>query len=712
MKFSIRRLIYILVVVSSFSLLVLGMSAIVSNFMMNNNQEELIAAIRVESLSGNISNLIASDLVRQENYSNSERNSSKISVSQSLTSESPFYAFHEQLMRLSIDFPKLNETAVLLKIEYDNFMRAEQAIISNMNDTISLRLRLKNRVKSIDTTASMIRKKSNSISGKLMLRQARSARSMSKDVLDTSLSVNQMQDKIQRHNSSNGIQVQRLSNNVKGDFLKFLALTHRLRNETNMDQLNNIRFNTLIQPMNKVNYNLKKMRSLIKESDPLSKEVLDMLEVFSSLSNSVLYNSDSVYELRKSLNSNETALVKTRASLFNNVLNINAQISKLKHVVTQISQEVIPASKRLSSIILTSVSVLAVIFLMLFAFLGRHILKVITGSLNQLIEAMIDISSGKTSLDKRVAIPPQKELAKLSNSFNDMIAQLQLSQEDMRKLNKAYQKFVPEKGLELLGSSSITEIRLGDHIECAMSVLFSDIRDFTSITEKMTTSESFDFINEYLKVMEPIIEKHNGFIDKYIGDAVMALFPDELGADDAVRASIEMMTALKGLNADRKSRGLNAISIGVGVNTGDLVLGTIGGDIRMEETVIGDTVNVASRMESLNKQFGTQVLISEATFKSISPALELNVRNIGNTAIKGKADKAMAYEVYNHCSDVVLKEKEKITENLSKACAFVESDNVKEALKIFEECKLMAPNDPVVDYYISLLAVRSLRAND
>lgn len=325
---------------------------------------------------------------------------------------------------------------------------------------------------------------------------------------------------------------------------------------------------------------------------------------------------------------------------------------------------------------------------------------------------MVDISSGNSTLDQRVDIPPHKELAKLSNSFNEMIAQLEQSQLNMQKLNKAYQKFVPEKGLELLGRSSITQIRLGDNSECLMSVLFSDIRDFTSITEQMTASESFDFINEYLKVMEPIIEKYNGFIDKYIGDAVMALFPDKLGADDAVKAAIEMLTALEGLNSERKIRGLIPIDIGVGVNTGDLILGTIGGEIRMEETVIGDTVNVASRMESLNKQFGTHILISECTFKSLSSNLDIKVRGIGYTAIKGKVEKAAAYEVYNHYHPDLVQQKTQVSDQLLDACGYFELDKRKEAVATFKKCKALAPMDPVIDYYLNLLSNHSRREGD
>lgn len=672
MNYSIRRLINILVIVSSFSLLLLGVSAIISNFMMNKNQEVLINAMRIKSLSSSISNLIVSDLVRQENYFNGERQGIKIGVSAAFKSNAPFYAFREELIGLSEGLPKLQKTAEVLDEQYDHFMGFENAIIKNLNDTISLRLKLKERIKSMDLNASVLREKLNISSEK-------------------------------------GLKLQKLSENLKENFLSFLTLTYRLRIETNL-KLFDVNFFTDITK--KVNSDIKEILALLKSSDPLYKDIFDISAVFTTFFNQALYDTNSVYELRSSLNKNEHALLENRKLLFESVKNINAQLSQLKLVVTEMSEIIIPASKRLSSIILLTVSTLALIFLTMFIFLGRNILKVITSSLNKLVDAMINISSGNSSLDQRVDVPPQIELANLSNSFNDMIAQLDQSQLNMQKLNNAYQKFVPEKGLELLGRKSITEICLGDYVECSMSVLFSDIRDFTSITENMTASESFAFINEYLQVMEPIIEKNNGFIDKYIGDAVMALFPDKNGADDAVRAAIDMMDALKGLNISREARGLIPIGIGVGVNTGELILGTIGGNIRMEETVIGDTVNVASRMESLNKQFGTQILISEPTFRSLSSNLDLKIRNIGFTAIKGKAKKAAAYEVYSHCHSELIEQKEKVSVQLLEGCDLIEENKYKEAEIIFKASQSLAPLDPLLNYYIKLLMERSRRAGD
>jgi class 3 adenylate cyclase len=133
-----------------------------------------------------------------------------------------------------------------------------------------------------------------------------------------------------------------------------------------------------------------------------------------------------------------------------------------------------------------------------------------------------------------------------------------------------------------------------------MSILFSDIRSFTTLSESMMPDENFAFINAYLERMGPVIRDHNGFIDKYIGDAIMALFKN---ADDALRAGLAMLDTLDQFNAGRRAAGQQPIAIGIGINTGSLMLGTIGERHRMDGTVISDAVNLAARVESLTKDY-------------------------------------------------------------------------------------------------------------
>lgn len=159
---------------------------------------------------------------------------------------------------------------------------------------------------------------------------------------------------------------------------------------------------------------------------------------------------------------------------------------------------------------------------------------------------------------------------------------------------------------KISSEKDIKDVELGDQIQKQMTVFFSDIRSFTELSESMSPMENFNFINSYLKRINPIIRKHNGFIDKFIGDAVMAIFPES--PEDAISAAIEIQLEVRKYNSHRHNNGYRPIQIGIGINTGSLMMGTVGDSNRMDTTVIGDTVNLASRLESLTKQYFCQLL--------------------------------------------------------------------------------------------------------
>jgi Amt family ammonium transporter len=216
---------------------------------------------------------------------------------------------------------------------------------------------------------------------------------------------------------------------------------------------------------------------------------------------------------------------------------------------------------------------------------------------------------------------------------------------NLARLNQAYSYFVPRQFLQFLKKESIIDIALGDRVEQEMSVLFSDVRDFTALSERMTPEENIQFINGYLSRMEPAIVENSGFVDKFIGDAIMALFGKK--ADDAVKAGIAMLNTLAEYNTTRQRPERPPLNVGIGINTGSLMLGTIGGNFRMEGTVIGDTVNLASRIESLTKYYGVQLLMSEHTLLALEQPNAFNYRLIDRVQVKGKSRKISVFEVFN-----------------------------------------------------------------
>ncbi len=195
-----------------------------------------------------------------------------------------------------------------------------------------------------------------------------------------------------------------------------------------------------------------------------------------------------------------------------------------------------------------------------------------------------------------------------------------------------------------MGKPSIVSVRLGDNRRLTMTVLFSDIRNFTGLSEGMSPDENFaPFINAYLERMGPVIRGHNGFIDKYIGDAIMGLFEQ---ADDALRAGLAMLDTLAAYNGERQAAGLAPIRIGIGINSGSLMLGTIGEKDRMDGTVISDAVNLASRVESLTKSYDVGFLISQNTYGQLSGREARDIRPIDVVVVKGKTQPVTIFEVF------------------------------------------------------------------
>jgi len=232
--------------------------------------------------------------------------------------------------------------------------------------------------------------------------------------------------------------------------------------------------------------------------------------------------------------------------------------------------------------------------------------------------------------------------------------QLELKNTELSKLNQSYSRFVPKQFLGFLEHESIIEVSLGESVQKKMSILFSDIRSFTTLSETMTLTENFKFINAYLSRMEPLITANYGFIDKYIGDAIMALFgrcPDDAEradhADDAVQAALEMLLELNRYNILRKGYNKSPINIGIGINTGSLMLGTVGGTNRMDTTVISDAVNLASRLQDLTKVYGASLIISQHTFFALKDYTKYSYRFLGQVKVKGKKDVVSLFEFFD-----------------------------------------------------------------
>ncbi|MCX7997322.1 MAG: tetratricopeptide repeat protein [Leptospiraceae bacterium] len=278
-----------------------------------------------------------------------------------------------------------------------------------------------------------------------------------------------------------------------------------------------------------------------------------------------------------------------------------------------------------------------------------------------------------------------------------IIEEQRKSIEKQAELIKSYSRFVPEQLLFFLGKDIVTEINLGDSIHKEMTILFSDIRSFTSISEKMSASENFEFINDYLAKMGPTIQKNNGYIDKYLGDGIMAIFP--ISATDAVQTGVEMLEALNEFNLEQQKKARPAIAIGIGIHTGTQMLGIIGEHERLEGTVISDTVNTASRLEGLTKVYGSQLLVSEEVLKKMKDLSKFKYRRLGFVKVKGKSEKIAIYEVV---PDFKIKEIQDYQNGIlcfELGLDYYQSKNFQEAIRLFEKALKFLPNDKASNLY-------------
>ncbi len=290
----------------------------------------------------------------------------------------------------------------------------------------------------------------------------------------------------------------------------------------------------------------------------------------------------------------------------------------------------------------------------------------------------------------------------LLRNFTLAFAGVEALSERLDRTNKAYYRFVPRELLRLMGKDDIVAVELGDQAQRTMTILFTDIRGFTSLSEKLSPEENFTFINLLLSRLSPIIREHHGFIDKYLGDGIMALFPNR--ADDAVQAAIAIRHALADFNAERSRRSEPNIRLGLGLHTGSLMLGTVGEPERMDGTVIADAVNTASRLESLTKLFQVTAIASAQTIKAVENWSALGVRTLGKIRAKGKQDAIALYELFDGDPADLARLKRATLADFEQAVSRYETGHFPEAAVLFQTVLTANPADPTAAYYAARCA--------
>lgn len=275
-------------------------------------------------------------------------------------------------------------------------------------------------------------------------------------------------------------------------------------------------------------------------------------------------------------------------------------------------------------------------------------------SIQEVRRAAGEIASGKW--DTEVNVKSKDEVEELGYGFNAMSKHIKNYILQITELSESYYRFVPQQYLSMLGKESILDVHLGDEVKCNMSILVLNIRDFSALSETMSPEENFAFINSFLKDISPLIEKNNGFIDKFKGSGIIVLFPDD--GVNPVNTSLQITKKLRHFNKNIKNKIKGEVDVGIGIHKGSLMLGIVGDKKRLEGSVISDNMNLTNTLEEISQKLGAVILVTEEIIKDIENK-NYKHRFLGFVGFEGKEKPIRIYDLYEGDKEEIRETKDK-----------------------------------------------------
>ena len=274
------------------------------------------------------------------------------------------------------------------------------------------------------------------------------------------------------------------------------------------------------------------------------------------------------------------------------------------------------------------------------------------------------------------------------------------------RLTQTFQKFVPRQFVEHFAKHGSSNLELGRADEDDVAILFCDIRGFTGLSERMKPQELMKFLNSYFLRMNDPIHQNGGFIDKFIGDAIMALFdhPNGSGKDkahDALNAAIDLHHALRMYNQHRANSGYDPIEIGIGIHFGAVIIGTVGSDDRMDTTVIGDSVNIANRLEALAPYYHADIVVSEQLLAT-AQCESVQARLLDWVKVKGRSAPLKIYEVITHLPEELKARKLNVAEFIEQAVKARIEQRFDDALTLLQQALATSSGDALILHHIEV----------
>jgi adenylate cyclase len=296
----------------------------------------------------------------------------------------------------------------------------------------------------------------------------------------------------------------------------------------------------------------------------------------------------------------------------------------------------------------------------------------------------------------------QKEIdladAETSQRFKDKA-------DEALRLTNTFQKFVPKQFVDHFSKHGSGSLELGRAVEDEVAILFCDIRGFTGLSERMSPQELMKFLNSYFLRMNDPIHLNGGFIDKFIGDAIMALFdhPDGENKDkatDAIKAALDLRYAITIYNEHRSNSNYPPVNIGIGIHFGPVIIGTVGSDDRMDTTVLGDSVNLAFRLEALAPRYKTDIVVSAQTLKVAEASKRFKYRVLDWVRVKGRTAPIEIYEIIDHQASDVQKLKLANADLIKQGLDCRINQDWEQARQHFRDALIINPQDTLVIHHL------------
>lgn len=329
--------------------------------------------------------------------------------------------------------------------------------------------------------------------------------------------------------------------------------------------------------------------------------------------------------------------------LFGSAIYFVSNINNISNTQIEVVRQVLNISQT-NNINYIWAILLTVVYLVLLFIVFKYACKPI----KKIEKAVYRLSDGRVK--DEITIGGNKQFEGIEHGLNKINDVYKEKENLIKKTNLEYEKFVPKQFLKFLGKNSILELELGNQVQKEVTTMFCDIRNSTATSSTLSLEDNFNYINSYLKIVSPLIRKHGGFVDKYLGDGILAVF---VHAENAIECAVQVVRAIEQKN--RENSTTPSMDVGISLNTGEVVFGVVGEEERKSPTIISDTVNLASKMENINKFFHTKIIFSKRTLNSLRNEYPLSYRFIGTLTLEDK-DYLSMFECLD-CYDKKIREK-------------------------------------------------------